>query len=170
MAGEDQDSPEQAGDEQDSGPRLVLQKIYVRDASFEAPAAPEIFRTEWNPTINVDLNSRAEQIDDSNRQVVLHVTVTATQDDQTAFLAEVQQAGIFTIEGFADDQLGPLLGSYCPATLFPFAREVVADLVTKGGFPQVLLAPVNFDAVYRDQVEKKRGESGDGNGAGRTDA
>ena len=142
--------------------RFQVQKIYLKDASFESPSAPQVFTREWNPRVDVDLSTQVEGLDETNYQVVLQVTVTARQEDETAFLAEVQQAGVFTIEGLDDNERGHALGAYCPAALFPFAREAVADLVAKGGFPQLLLAPVNFDALYADHLQRQQAEQGDG--------
>jgi preprotein translocase subunit SecB len=142
-----------AGGEQEKA-RFVIQKIYTQDVSFEAPNTPEIFREEWRPKLDLQLGNEYQRVDDDNHQVVLSVTVTAKVGDKTAFLVEVKQAGIFTLTGYTNDEMGPLLGSYCPATLFPFVREVVSDLVLKGGFPQLVLSPVNFDAMYMHQKEQ----------------
>jgi preprotein translocase subunit SecB len=142
-----------AGGEQEKA-RFVIQKIYTQDVSFEAPYTPEIFREEWRPKLDLQLGNEYQRVDDDNHQVVLSVTVTAKVGDKTAFLVEVKQAGIFTLTGYTNDEMGPLLGSYCPATLFPFVREVVSDLVLKGGFPQLVLSPVNFDAMYMHQKEQ----------------
>jgi preprotein translocase subunit SecB len=142
-----------AGGEQEKA-RFVIQKIYTQDVSFEAPNTPEIFREEWRPKLDLQLGNEYTRVDDDNHQVVLSVTVTAKVGDKTAFLVEVKQAGIFTLTGYTNDEMGPLLGSYCPATLFPFVREVVSDLVLKGGFPQLVLSPVNFDAMYMHQKEQ----------------
>ncbi len=139
---------------------MAIQKIYLKDASFEAPSTPEIFRGKWQPSINVDLDTRTTPMDDSVHEVVLRLTITAKQDDKTAFLVEITQAGIFSIKGAEKAELGPILGSYCPATLFPFARQVVNELVTQGGFPQLLLSPVNFDALYAEQVRRRKQEQG----------
>lgn len=137
-----------AGDKQ-----FAIQKIYVKDLSFETPNSPQIFTEEWQPEINLNLNSESRPVADTVFEVVLSLTVTAKVGDKTAYLAEVQQAGIFTIAGFAEEELKPMLGAFCPNTLYPFARETVADLVNRGGFPQLLLAPINFDALYAQQVE-----------------
>lgn len=142
-----------AGEEQQK-PRFIIQKIYTKDVSFESPNSPEIFRDEWRPKLDLQLGNDYKRIDDDNHEVILSVTVTATVGDKTAFLVEVKQAGIFTLTGYNNDEMGPLLGSYCPNTLFPFVREVVSDLVTKGGFPQLVLSPVNFDAMYLHQKEQ----------------
>jgi preprotein translocase subunit SecB len=133
--------------------RFAIQKIYTKDVSFEAPNTPEIFREEWRPKLDLQLGNEYKRIDEDNHEVTLSVTVTATVGEQVAFLVEVKQAGIFTLTGYSNDEMGPLLGSYCPNTLFPFVREVVSDLVLKGGFPQLVLSPVNFDAMYMHQKE-----------------
>lgn len=143
---------------QPSQPQFAIQKIYVKDLSFEAPNSPKIFTQEWKPALNLQLSSEKQRIAENVYETVLSLTVTAKVSDQTAFLTEVHQAGIFAISGYSDKDMGPLLGSYCPNILFPFAREVVADLVTKGGFPPLLLAPVNFDALYSQQMQRQSSE------------
>jgi preprotein translocase subunit SecB len=150
-----------AGEEQQK-PRFVIQKIYTKDVSFESPNSPEIFREEWRPQLDLQLGNEYTRIDDDTHEIVLSVTVTAKVGDKTAFLVEVKQAGIFTLTGYSTEEMGPLVGSYCPNTLFPFVREVVSDLVTKGGFPQLVLAPVNFDVMYlhqKEQVERQAQEA-----------
>ncbi|BAW79389.1 preprotein translocase subunit SecB [Candidatus Nitrosoglobus terrae] len=132
-------------------PQFIIQKIYIKDLSFETPNSPHIFTKEWKPELNLQLGNESQHIAENIYSVILSLTVTAKLNDQVAFLTEVQQAGIFTLSGYSNKDLGPLLGSYCPTILFPFAREVIADLVTKGGFPPLLLAPVNFDAIYAEQ-------------------
>lgn len=134
--------------------RFQIQKIYARDVSVETPNSPQIFQSEWKPDVNVQLSNTAKKIGDNVHEVMTTVTVTAKLDDKTAYLVEVQQAGIFTIEGFSDKDLGHMVGSYCPNILFPYAREAISDLVTKAGFPQLLLAPVNFDAIYAQHQQQ----------------
>ncbi|MCX4188438.1 protein-export chaperone SecB [Methylophaga sp. OBS4] len=141
------------GEEQQK-PRFVIQKIYTKDVSFESPNSPEIFREQWKPQLDLQLGNEYNRIDEDNHEIILSVTVTAKVDDKTAFLVEVKQAGIFTLTGYSNEEMGPLVGSYCPNTLFPFVREVISDLVTKGGFPQLVLSPVNFDAMYLHQKEQ----------------
>lgn len=135
-------------------PQLDIQKIYIKDMSFESPHSPKVFAGEWKPDVNVNLGSSATKLDDSVHEVVLDITVTASHDEETAFLVEVKQAGVFTLRGFNEQQLGHALGSFCPNVLFPYAREVISELVSKGGFPQLLLAPVNFDALYAQHQQK----------------
>jgi len=134
--------------------RFVIQKIYTKDISFETPNSPEIFRDEWKPELDLQLGNEYSRVDEDNHEITLTVTVTAKVEGKVAFLVEVKQAGIFSLTGYSDQEMGPLVGSYCPNTLFPFAREVVSDVVLKGGFPQLVLAPVNFDALYMNQIEK----------------
>jgi preprotein translocase subunit SecB len=140
----------------ESQPQFVLQKIYVKDLSFETPSSPQIFLEQWEPDINIQLGNKASSLDENTHEVVLELTVTAKLKDKTAFLVEVQMAGIFNISGYDQNQLGAVTGSACPQVLFPFAREVVSDLVTRGGFPQLLLTPINFDALYRQHLEQSQ--------------
>jgi preprotein translocase subunit SecB len=139
--------------------QALLQKIYLKDASLEVPLAPQIFTRSWQPQLDVQVNTEVKSLGESNWQVLLSVTVTAKLDADVAFLAEVQQAGVFTLTGFAGDaELGPVLGAYCPNLLFPFARETVASLVQHGGFPQLLLQPINFDALYAEHQKQSRSQ------------
>lgn len=150
MADNEQQAPER---------QFSVQRVYTKDASFESPNAPEIFRGEWKPKHDLNLNTKVNQLGDHFYEVVLSVTVTATVDDKTAFIVEVHQAGIFTMSGFAEAELGPMLGAYCPALLFPYAREVVTDLVVKGSFPQLVLQHVNFDALFAQHQQQAAGQN-----------
>lgn len=132
-----------------------IQKIYVKDVSLEIPNAPHIFTQTWEPQVNLDLNSSANMLADGVYEVDLSVTVTVNLGDKTAYLVEVKQAGIFSISGFNEQEVSQLMGSFCPNVLFPYARETVSDLATRGGFPQLLLAPVNFDAIYAQQLAQQ---------------
>lgn len=141
--------------------QFVIQKIYLKDVSFESPNSPHSFTDgEWTPQVNVQINSSNQVITDNVYEVVLDITVTAKQNDKTAFLAEIKQAGVFTITGFPEENLGGMVGAYCPEVLFPFAREVISELVGKGGFPQLLLAPVNFNALYTQQMQQQQETDG----------
>ncbi len=143
--------------------KFEIQKIYVKDVSFETPNSPKIFTEKWNPKTDVHIQTENNKLDKNIFEVCIIVTVTANQDETIAFLAEVKQAGIFLMQNFPKNQHGKLLGSYCPNILFPFAREVVAELIAKGGFPQLLLNPVNFDALYQqhiDAVEEQKSNPG----------
>ncbi|MFV9614698.1 MAG: protein-export chaperone SecB [Gammaproteobacteria bacterium] len=136
--------------------QFAIQKLYLKDVSFESPNSPQAFTDgEWKPQINVQINSSHQLISDDTHEVLLSVTVTAKHNEKTAFLAEVKQAGIFTLSGFPAENLDGMLGAYCPETLFPYAREAVSELISKGGFPQLLLAPVNFNALYSQQVQQQ---------------
>ena len=139
---------------QDSQSQFAIQKIYVKDLSFETPNSPQVFLDKWEPDVSLQLSNNATVLNDNTHEVVLSLTVTAKVKDKTAYLVEVQQAGIFSIEGYDKAQLAAVIGSYCPHILFPYAREAVSDLVTRGGFPQLLLAPINFDALYRQHLEQ----------------
>lgn len=135
--------------------QFTIQKVYVKDLSFEAPNSPQIFLEKWTPEISLQLSSTATQQAEDVHEILLTLTVTAKQSGKTAYLIEVQQAGIFTIKGFNDHDMKGMLGSYCPNVLFPYGREVISDLVAKGGFPQLLLAPVNFDALYAHMLTQQ---------------
>ncbi|MFD2112812.1 protein-export chaperone SecB [Thiorhodococcus fuscus] len=154
-----------AENEQPSAERqFSVQRIYTKDVSFESPNAPQIFRGEWNPKHEMNLNTKVNPLDNNIFEVVLSVTVNAKVDDKVAFVVEVQQAGIFSANGFSEEEMGPLLGAYCPTLLFPYAREVVTDLVVKGSYPQLVLQHVNFDLLYA-QHQKQAAEQGQAGGA-----
>ena len=141
--------------------RLAIQKIYVKDLSFEAPNSPGIFTETLNPSADVQFSNQATPLDADNHEVVLTVTVKVQQSERTVYLVEVQQAGIFTIQGFPQEHMPAILATACPNTLFPFAREAICDLVTKGGFPQLLLAPVNFEVLYAQEMQRQAIEGGE---------
>lgn len=146
--------------QQAQGGQFALQRIYVKDLSFEAPHAPKTFLAPWQPDVSIELGTQASRMEDGkNYEVVLSVTVTVKNEGVTAFLVEVKQAGVFLIEGVPDSQLAGLLGAYCPNMLFPYVRETVSDIVTRGSFPQLLLAPVNFDAVFAEAQRKQQGQA-----------
>ena len=140
----------------DNGLRYSIAQIYLKDVSFETPNSPEIFTEDFKPKVEVQLNTGTTELEAGIYEVVLSITVTAQSEQKTGFLVEVQQAGIFKIDTPNDERLPYILGVACPNNLFPFAREAISDLVVKGGFPQLLLAPINFRALYREQVEKTK--------------
>ena len=149
--------PTQAGaTHEPKAPEFAIQKVYLKDVSFEAPNSPSVFTKDWQPETNIQLNTRTQLLDEGIHEVELSVTVTTKSAGKTAYLVEVKQNGVFTAKGFAEQELGHLLGSYCPTILFPFAREAISDLVSKGGFPQMLLTPVNFDALYAQHLKQKQ--------------
>jgi preprotein translocase subunit SecB len=135
--------------QQGSDKRIAVAKIYVKDFSFESPQAPQIFKSDkWSPQTNLNLRSSHSRIDEGVHEVVLTITVDAKEGDKTVFLVEVQQAGLFELSGYDDTELAAITGSYCPGILFPYAREVIASTIQKGGFPEFILQPINFDALY----------------------
>lgn len=139
------------------GAQFALQRIFVKDASFESPRAPEIFRSKWQPKINMELNSSHNTLDEGLYEVVLQITITARNDeDEAVYLTEVQQAGIFLIKGLEEAALRQTLGAFCPSVLFPYAREAVDNMVIKGSFPPLMLAPVNFDAIYEQTLRQQQ--------------
>lgn len=135
---------------------FIIQKIYCKDVSFETPNSPQLFTEKWEPELKVDLHTAVNPLAENVFEVVLTVTGTVKVGEKTAFLAEVQQAGIFNVVGFEKVHLDGMLGSYTPNILFPYAREVISDLVNKGGFPQLILQPVNFDAIYSQHLKQKQ--------------
>ena len=143
--------------QQAAEPQFAIQKIYLKDVSFESPNAPAVFADgEWKPEVNVQLNSSNQVVGQDVYEVVLNITITAKQNEKTAFLVEVKQAGLFALSGFPKENLEGMLGAYCPEALFPFAREAVADFVNKGGFPPLILTPINFNALYTQQVQQQQ--------------
>lgn len=149
------ETPPQAAQAPVTG-QLAIQKIYVKDLSFEAPNSPAIFTGELNPTADVHFANRTTALEGDTHEVVLTVTVKVHQGERTVYLVEVQQAGIFVIRGFPPEHLGAIMATACPNTLFPFAREAICDLVVKGGFPQLLLAPVNFEILYAQELQRRQ--------------
>ncbi|MCC7462680.1 MAG: protein-export chaperone SecB [Gammaproteobacteria bacterium] len=139
-----------------SAPQLALQAVYLKDCSFEAPQGPRV-TGEWNPQIGLDLNTALNMIEGDLREVVLTVTVSARIGERTMFLVEVKQAGAFVMQNLTGEDLRRAAGAICPAVLFPYARAMVSQLVTQGGFPQLLLPPVNFDALFADSARTADG-------------
>ncbi len=132
-----------------------IQKLYVKNVSFEAPGALEAMRHEWKPEVKLDINTQSTKLEDDMFEVAITVTATTTIDKKAVFLVEVQQVGVFSVGGFDDAQMGHMLGSLCPNILFPYARETISDLVIRGGFPPLYLAPINFDALYTQHLESQ---------------
>ncbi len=135
---------------------FAIRKIYVKDLSFESPSAPGVFATPFEPKVEIHLNTSVQQIAEKDFEVALTATVTVKHEEVTAYLIEAELAGVFGIAGLSEDDLGPVLGSYCPSLLFPYLREVVSDLSVRGGFPSLQLAPVNFDALYQQHVQSQQ--------------
>jgi preprotein translocase subunit SecB len=137
--------------------QLLLQKIYVKDLSFESPKAPMVFTTNISPQTQLNVRSSSQQVAPDTQEVTLTITVEAKEKDKdaTLFIAEVVQAGIFVIQGYTAEEHSFLLGSFCPTTLFPYAREAISDLVQRGGFPPLLLQPLNFDVIYAQALQER---------------
>lgn len=143
-------------EQQQTEAQFMVQRIYVKDSSFEAPGTPAAFQQQWEPELSLDLNTKYNKLEQHVYEVILSVTATVKNQNSIAFLVEVKQAGIFTIEGAESQQLDHLLGSFCPSLLFPYAREAITSHVIRGSFPQLVLAPINFDALYMQQLEEKQ--------------
>jgi len=140
--------------------QVSVEKIYVKDLSLENPGAPQTFRMSEAPSIEIGLRTRADQIEPDVYECVMTVTVTATAGDRTVFLVEVAQAGIFSIQGASEETLQPVLAMHCPAMLFPYARQAIAHATMLAGFPPVQLQPINFEALYAQQLADKAAEAG----------
>lgn len=142
-------------------PRQVsLQRIFCKDASLEVPLGPEIFKREWKPEISVQVNTNVNKLESDIYHVTLILTVTAKLAQETAYLVEAHEGGIFQLSGFTDQtELGAVLGAYCPSVIFPFARETISNLTQRGGFPPLLLQPINFDFLYAQHVERSEAQA-----------
>jgi preprotein translocase subunit SecB len=139
---------------------LVLQSIYIKDASFEAPNGPNLQVTEWNPQFGMNMNTTGSTVAENLQEVVLTITLDAKIGDKVAYLVEVKQAGIFLIRGYSVDEARRIVGSFCPGVLFPYVRQAISDLILKGGFPPFLLPPVNFDALFQQSLEQAARQPG----------
>jgi len=150
--------------------QIAIQKIYVKDFSFESPNTPQIFtRSNWSPKTDLNLRNSHTPAADNHHEVVLTITIEAKDEDKTVFLIELQQAGLFHISGYGEDEFKAIVGSFCPNVLFPYARESIASMVSKGGFPEFVLQPINFDALYAQGMAQARARvaaatQGDGGG------
>lgn len=138
---------------------VALQKIYLKDCSFEAPNSPAIFSGEWRPTISLNIATKQVVLPDGNHEVTLSLTVEAKHEDKTAFLVEAHTAGIFTLKGLGEQDLAHVIGTFCPQQLYPYAREVISDLSGKGGFPQLVLQPVNFEGLAAEARRRQAAEA-----------
>lgn len=152
--------------EQEAAAQFVMQRTYIKDLSFESPGAPGVFKQEWKPQMGVDLRTRSASIDDDNYEVVLTLTITAKINDETAFLIEVQQGGIFFIRGLEGEELRRVLGVVCPNMLFPYARETIDTIAVKGTYPALMLAQVNFEALYMQAVQQSQQKAAEAGEAG----
>ena len=158
---EENNSQELNNHEQAGGPNFAIQRIFLKDISFETPMGVEAFTKQFKPNIQQDLNVHVNQLDEGTHEVVLLLTITAKIEGRTVFLVEVKQAGIFAISGFEGIQLSQVINTACPQILFPYAREAIDSILNRGTFPPLMLAPINFDAVFAQAVvqAKQQAES-----------
>lgn len=135
---------------------FAIQRLYIKDQSFEAPGTPGVFQKTWNPELNLQIQSRHSKMSDDNYEVVLQITVTVQSEKETAFIAEVHQAGIFTMKNFSEQDIHRLIGQICPNILYPYLRAVVSQMVSDASFPSLYLAPINFEALYEQQLAQAK--------------
>ena len=140
-------------------PQIMIQRVFLKDLSFESPNSPQSFTSDWKPEVGVDLNSQARQLNETTFEVVLRITITASAEEKTVYLTEVQQAGLFHIANVPKESMGQVLGAFCPNILFPYAREAIDNLVQRGSFPALMLAPVNFDALYAQSLAQQASQA-----------
>ena len=164
-------TPAAGADNAAASPVFTVEKLYVKDVSFEAPGAPQVFNEQGQPQLQMNLNQKVQRLGDTAFEVTLGVTLTCTIGEKTAYLAEVQQAGVFALAGFTEQQLDTMLGTHCPTVLYPYARQAIGDLIQAGGFPPFLLQPLNFDALYADGLRQRaQQQAQDGGNGGLADA
>lgn len=135
-------------------PEFAIKGIFIRDLSFEAPHPPHGQSADWKPEVKFEMNTQARKLEDDDYEVILKLTVTVKEDKKVSFLTELQQGGIFTLRNFNDAQRGQMLGSFCPNVLYPYARETISNMAIRGGYPPLYLAPVNFDALYAEHMQR----------------
>ena len=169
MSEENQNNGAIAANPEATGPQFSVEKLYVKDVSFEAPGAPQVFQEQAQPQLQMNLNQRVQQLGDNAYEVVLGVTLTCTVNEKTAYLAEVQQAGVFGLNGFDAAGLDAMLGAHCPAVLYPYARAAISDLVGNGGFTPFQLQPINFEALYAEGMRQRAAQAEAGEGGNLAD-
>lgn len=140
--------------------QISIQKIYIKDMSFESPQSPQVFSDEWAPETQLNLKSSHREVAENTHEVVLTITVDARKSEKSVFLVELQQAGLFTLAGIDGDERALALGSFCPSILYPYAREAIASAVQRGGFPEFILQPIDFDGLY---AQTRRAQDGAAN-------
>lgn len=153
----------QKNQDQANGSNFAIQRIYVKDISFEAPKTPEVFTQTWTPEMNLEISNASQKLSDDVFEVSIRLTLTTKANDEVAYICEATQAGIFTISGLNEAQLQHCLGAYCPNILFPYARETISSLVNKATFPTVNLDPVNFDALFANYLQQQNAQAPAGN-------
>lgn len=144
-----------------NGQQFAVQRIYVKDLSFEAPLGVNAFSQPWKPQVNQEINTKNQKVSDTQYEVVLSLTITVKLEDKVAFLVEIQQAGLFAVKGLDDQQLAQVLNTMCLQILFPYARETIDSLAIKGSFPALMLPPINFDALFAQAMSKSKEQKGD---------
>lgn len=159
MSEETTTAPEGATTEQPAGPKFALQRLYLKDLSFETPQGVEAFKKQWKPQVNQDLNTKSSKIDDGVYEVALRLTVTVKHEEETIYLIEVEQAGLFSIDGLEEQQLARVINTTCPNMLFPYAREVIDSTLVKASFPPLMMPPINFDALFAAAVQQAKAKA-----------
>jgi len=144
-----------------TGPAFTVEKIYVKDVSFEVPGAPAVFNESAQPQLQMNLTQSVQRLGEAAYEVVLGVTLTCSANDKPMYLAEVKQAGVFGLAGFDDATLDGMLGTHCPQVLYPYARQLISDLIQAGGFPPFFLQPINFDAMYAEGLRQRSAQQQD---------
>lgn len=139
----------------DTSQQFSIRRLYIKDLSFESPNGPEVLTERWQPDLHLDIHIESYAQPEQQYEVVLMLTVTVKSQTKIAFIVEVKQSGLFYMEGFNETELNHTLNVFCPATLYPYAREVVTDLVSRSGFPQLILAPINFEVLYRQRLQNQ---------------
>jgi preprotein translocase subunit SecB len=163
----EQDTPNGAAASTETNPAgamFTLEKMYLKDASFEAPGAPQVFNEQGQPQLQMNLSQQVQRLSQNAFEVVLGVTLTCTMGEKTAYLAEVKQGGVFSLTGFEDSALDAMLGTQCPNALYPYARQAIGDLVQSGGFPPFLLQPINFESLYAENLRQRAQQAQEGAG------
>jgi preprotein translocase subunit SecB len=145
-----------------TAPAFTVEKLYVKDVSFESPGSPQVFNEAGQPQLQMNLNQKVQRLSDSAFEVSLGVTLTCTIGEKTAYLAEVEQAGVFGLSGFDDQTLDVMLGTHCPNALYPYARQTISDLISAGGFPPFVLQPINFEALYAEGLRQRAAQQAGG--------
>ena len=151
-----------AADETATGPAFTVEKIYVKDVSFEVPGAPAVFNEQGQPQLQMNLQQSVQRLNDNAFEVVLGVTLTCNSGDKPMYLAEVKQAGVFGLSGFDAQTMDAMLGVHCPNVLYPYAREMISSLIQAGGFPPFFLQPINFEALYAEGLRQRAAQQGQG--------
>lgn len=147
-------APEAANQEQTIAPKFAVQRLYLKDLSFETPQGAAAFQKQWQPKVNQDLSTKTNKIDDGLFEVSLRITITVKHEDETIYLIEAEQAGLFNIEGLEGGQLSQVLNVTCPSMLLPYAREAIDSTLTKGSYPPLMIPPINFDALFASAVQQ----------------